>query len=279
MLIEEVQGLNIEGRFLYWITERENIRKKRESGKGKPWTHDTILQSYRFCNVRRMDDKVSQWLLKNWYEPNFDHPNILLAVALARFINLPSTLEHIGFPEIWHPEALMKKLRKFRDSIDGPIFNSAYMVRGNNGVDKVESVVNFNVDPLKGLKLDTDSMKETWKTVVASYGFGPFMAGQVVADLRHAVSGEWADRLEWAAVGPGSARGLNRLLGEPLNRSISQEKFEELFPAVMDLVEKRRPAIFSRLEAIDVQNCLCEFDKYERTLLEGRRPKSLYPGA
>jgi len=263
---------------LYWIKERDSIRHKKDAGKPKPWTDDTILQSYRFCNVRRMDDKVSQWIMKNWYEKYFDHKNMLLAVALARFINLPSTLEHIGFPEQWSPTRLMEKLRKYRDSIEGPTFNSAYMVRGNNGIDKIESVVLHNVHPLKGMKIDTSTMKGAWEQVLSSYGFGSFMAGQVVADLRWAVTGDWSDRLEWASVGPGSRRGLNRLQGEPLNQAVKQEKFEALFPDVMKLVKKRLPKIYSRLEAIDVQNCLCEFDKYERTLLEGRRPKKLYPG-
>jgi len=37
------------------------------------------------------------------------------------------------------------------------------------------------------------------------------------------------------------------------------------------------PTICDRLEAIDYQNCLCEFDKYERAL-QGGRPKRNYDG-
>lgn len=33
-----------------------------------------------------------------------------------------------------------------------------------------------------------------------------------------------------------------------------------------------------RLSAQDLQNCLCEFDKYERVRLGEGRPKQLYPG-
>ena len=32
------------------------------------------------------------------------------------------------------------------------------------------------------------------------------------------------------------------------------------------------------LHAQDLQNCLCEFDKYERTRLGEGRPRSTYPG-
>ena len=36
---------------------------------------------------------------------------------------------------------------------------------------------------------------------------------------------------------------------------------------------------WKKLCAQDVQNCLCEFDKYERVRLGEGRPKSKYPGA
>ena len=36
---------------LYWISERESIRKKKKSGEPKPWTKDPILRDYKFCHV------------------------------------------------------------------------------------------------------------------------------------------------------------------------------------------------------------------------------------
>ena len=46
-------------RLVYYINERESIRKLREAGYPKPWTQDKILQTYRFCNVNREDDTVT----------------------------------------------------------------------------------------------------------------------------------------------------------------------------------------------------------------------------
>jgi hypothetical protein len=37
-------------------------------------------------------------------------------------------------------------------------------------------------------------------------------------------------------------------------------------------------SITKRLEAIDWQNCCCEYDKYSRTLFGEGRPKQRYPG-
>jgi hypothetical protein len=99
MTQDEIKQLSPLERMAYWIEEREAIRLKREAGESKPWTQDPILLGYRFCNVRRMDDRVSRWLLENWYQPYLDHPSMLVNVALARFINNPPILQEIGFQE------------------------------------------------------------------------------------------------------------------------------------------------------------------------------------
>jgi hypothetical protein len=280
--IEEVQQLSPARRFLYWITEREAIRLHREEGEGQPWTDDFILNTYRFCNVRRMDDKVSRWLLENWYTPFHGHRNMLKACAIARFFNLPSSLEAITravFDTEFIPATIKSVLRYLRDDVGQPIFNGAYMVRGNDGMDKIECVMDYYVArlPLSRDVLRPDSMRETWLRLVPSYGFGSFMAGQLVADLRHAMPGEWADRNTWAPPGPGSIRGLNRFLERDLKTTYTEGEFSIYLAAIIDSCSPLLPPeLVSRMEAIDWQNCLCEFDKYERTLWGQGRPKSLY---
>ena len=52
---------------LYWYfaCERQNIFWKKLNGEEAPWTDDDILQTYKFCNSYRVNDRVSQYLLKN----------------------------------------------------------------------------------------------------------------------------------------------------------------------------------------------------------------------
>ena len=52
---------------LYWYfaCERQNIFIKKLNGEPSPWTTDEILQNYKFCNSYRVNDRVSQYLLKN----------------------------------------------------------------------------------------------------------------------------------------------------------------------------------------------------------------------
>lgn len=282
--LDNIRDCVHKARYQHWVIERESVRKKREKGEPKPWTNDPIIRDYRFCNVRRMDDAVSNWLYDNWYLPYRNHKHMLTAIALARFINKPSSLELIT-QEVFTSklkvnfDKIIKILREHRDK-GNVIFNGAYMVRGNDGIDKIECVANWYVAPLEWVKIDTDSMENTHTRLLASYGMGSFMAGQIVADLRWAVEGTWEDRNRWAPMGPGSLRGINRLRGKPIKTPMTKAEFDdgilEAKKACQELPELR--AIAFRLEAHDYQNTFCEWDKYERALWDEGRPKQKYSG-
>lgn len=284
MEYSDVQNLSVFERLIYWINERENIRRQKDAGGEGPYTDDPILSQFRFCNVRRMDDRVSKWLMDNWYQPHDGKQTMLAACALARFINLPAALDQITeyvFSDVVFWEAIKNTLRERRERGE-PIFNGAYMVRGNDGEDKVSSVVDFYVKPMwenhrQSSLIRPHSMQRTHYLLKNQHGFGSFMAGQVVADLRHAVVGDWADRYTWAPSGPGSQRGLSRLLGKPLRQQYPDGVFNDYLSAIIDQVGSLLPPeITERLEAHDWQNCLCEFDKYERVLWGEGKPKQLY---
>lgn len=279
MLIDRVKQLSPMDRLLYWMSEREYIRIRRLHGQPPPWTDDEILQRYRFCNVRRMDDRVSQWLLKHWYQPYRNHPNMLLACTMARFFNLPNTLSAIGFPEVWNADKVRRQLRQMQKR--GTIFNSAYMVRGNDGVDKIACVINYTAQRIVKHPpiIDSSSMENSWSEVLRVRGMGSFMAGQVVADMRWGINGSWSDKHSWAPLGPGSRRGMNRLLSRPIESPMNQLEFNGLLMELM-ITGKRELSsqLTDRLEAIDWQNVCCEYDKYERTIWGQGRPKRVYLG-
>lgn len=282
MKLEQVKKLSPLDRYVYWIKERDSIRAKRALKLPKPWTDDEILQQYRFCNVVRMDDKVSQWLLKNWYQPHRNHPNMLGACAIARHYNLPEALseitEHVF--DHWDLMAAAVVLRE-RKAKGLNIFNGAYMVRGIGEVDKTEMVMFKVVGPLVAAnpKINDDSMQESVEALLPYWGFSLFMAGQVIADLRWALTGRWKDRKQWAPMGPGSQRGMNRLLDLDIKKPMKQEQFlEHLQTLIKDCTPLIPHELSSRMEAIDWQSCFCEYDKYTRVLFGEGRPKQKYPG-
>lgn len=278
MKIEDVKKLSPQEILLYWIRERESIRRKKELGLEMPWTDDSILDMYRFCNVRRMDDKVSQWLMKNWYGPFKNHPNIILAATLARQLNSTDSLEAVGFPNIWTPSSYERVLNE-RVKKGLKNFSAAYMITGTLGGTKIQQIIRKVADGIyrNPPEIDSTSMEKSVQSLLSYKGFSTFIAGQVVADLRWAMTGTWKDRYTWAPMGPGSKRGLNRLHDRPFDAPMREKQFLEELRAVIELYNSRLPSdIVKRLEAQDVQSTLCEFDKYTRALTGDGRPKQLY---
>lgn len=115
---------------LYFIAEREAIRRRRVAGEPQPFTDDPILREWSFTNVRREDDRVTKWITKNWREPHADDPDLFFELAVARFVNWPDTLAEIGYPVPWNPEhflTVMAARAERGDQLAGP----AYMIRAD----------------------------------------------------------------------------------------------------------------------------------------------------
>lgn len=47
---------------------------------------------------------------------------------------------------------------------------------------------------------------------------------------------------------------------------------------IIQVIREERGHSLKWLDAQDLQNCLCEFDKYERVRMGQGRPRSRYPG-
>src|SRR6266567_8711286 len=81
-----------------FVYEREQIRLRKAVGQSPPWTDDPILNTYRFCNIRRRHDRVSQWLIKNVlleYLIKEDLQMFLEFSAFCRWVNWPPTIKAI----------------------------------------------------------------------------------------------------------------------------------------------------------------------------------------
>lgn len=276
---------------LYWIKEREAIRQRREAGKPKPWTDNEVLQTTRFCNVRRMDDKVSKWMLDHWYAPHTNPQMQLTAAVLGRSLNWPDTLAELVSTEgqfrgliEWRPEEIAKALQA-RKKRGEKIFTGAYIINGASGGDKINIVVRQANEAHAQWKsiLNTNSMRVTSENLGVIKGIGSFMGGQIVADLRHVLPGDWCDKMYWAPAGPGSTRGMKWLLGFPtedIQRGMNKNEFDAALQDVVKLVRAKLPKIWKnrKLECHDIQNCLCELDKFMRLTTGTGRAKNQFAG-
>lgn len=253
-------------------------RRGYELGLPKPWTDDKVIQLYRFCNVRREDDRVTKWIAANW-RPCYPSQHYTGAITLARLLNWPDTLAEIGFPFEFDPNKLKEQLLQ-RTGRGDKVFNAAYVVTTcGKKMEKTDYVVDLAYAVTKAeVNAKYESLNETfnWLTQIDGLGAG-FLAGQIIADLKNTEGHPLAqadDWWTWCAPGPGSKRGLNRLLGLSIDNKWNPAHFRIHVSRLRELIEDE---LELTLCAQDVQNCLCEVDKYIRAL-EGGRPKQLYGG-
>lgn len=265
----------------YWIREREDIRKRREAGEPPPWSPDPILSNYRWCNVRRMDDKVSRWLLE-WHRanPEIGFQNRIVPALAGRLINWPDTLATLPYPTPYNEEAWTKGLNR-RFTNGEKVFTGAYIINGALGGPKILQITQKILAPIWLMRRKAPrhptTMKEVWSWLNGKPGIGSFMAGQAVADLRHIhYELPWEDRYSWAPEGPGSIRGVNRLLGRPLEKRMPSDEWLDVVRVAYAQAAARLPVTFRRLELMDLQNCLCEYDKFRRLTLKEGTVRSRY---
>jgi hypothetical protein len=264
--------------FFDYINERHAIYINKSSGAEFPWTEDEILQTYSFCNVFRELDTVTIWLRKNWREPYADHPNLPFAMAMARQINWPATLEEIGFPEEWNPEHA-KNVMRARKLKKEKVYTGAYMLTGTLGGSKIDQTIDKILTPLyeNQPEIYSHSLEQSWREYLKYKGFAKFISYEVITDLRHTKHLENAnDIMTWANPGPGAKRGLNRISGKELNEPMHIKRAIEEMRELLQYSLKELEPFVPALEMRDIEHSLCEFDKYERTRLNQGRPRAKY---
>lgn len=272
-------------KFMYWIEERHKIYLRKKSGQPRPWTKDRVLDMYKFCNVFRENDRVTVWIADNWRDPCKDLEDIWFYMAIARFINSTNTLAKLPPPsKNWSASKLENSLTSIRSSGD-KVFGGAYIISTSGASrKKVEYVVHDILTPLwndrRILRPTKNDTLQSFANRLSPYrGMGSFMVGQVVADIKYTPPLLMAD--DWgtfALMGPGSRRGMNRLLGMDKRKALQYDEWLENLLTLRETVNAKH-ILPSPIHAQDMQNCLCEFDKYMRAVLGEGRPKQLYKEA
>ena len=279
-------------RYCYWQTERESIRYKKEAQLlPSPWTDDPILQEFKFCQVFREDDRTTRWFRTHIREPMRNDEEVLMATIIFRWFNLIETgrtLINYDLLKRWNRKKAISIITKQPKWITG-----AYIIKTPNGMDKVTGVAECISHIWKAkesilsrlhesLAKDEASLEEAW-VILRDYPYmGPFMAYEVVTDLRHTYLLENAkDIMTWANAGPGAMRGLNRLTGRPLDYCRKSHPWCEEMQDLFEQVKKRLPPsiIFRNgfnYEMREIEGGLCEFDKYSRIHKKEGRTRSVY---
>ena len=229
---------------LYWYfaCERQNIFLKKLNGESAPWTDDKILQEYKFCNSYRINDRVSQYLLKNviYNGKNYFDEDMLFRILLFKLFNKESTWELLlnNFGDITLKTFNIKEYSKILEKAISngiKIYNDAYISCANKAF-------GYNRKHDNHLALLNKMFNEdvNWKED------------------------------EFTVAGPGSLRGIKKCFidkGKMTNEDIIRYMYEH-----QDEEFKRLNLEFKRignrpLQLIDCQNIFCELDKYCRKAL------------
>lgn len=303
-----------------FMKARHDIYLDRKAGKPGPWTADPVLRDGRFCNIFRELDTVTIWIDQNIRRPYADHPHLWFMLAIARYINWPDTLRYLmdeAEPGTWpdgedfEPAKLTKALEDYA-AAGNKVYTGAYMIRAESDPTKpwyswtkhryiAEIVLGRLWDDRayfeETLKLAQegvpgwDELQAHWWSLVGNsryIGWGPFMAYEVVTDLRHTRYLRNApDIYTWANAGPGAIRGLNRLYGRDLAAKPRPEQTNaEMLKLMIELNDLDEPGfnetfgepcdVNPRFEMRDIEHTLCEHDKYQRVANGEGKMRSKY---
>jgi hypothetical protein len=289
--------INYKELFQYWISEREAIRIKKEQEHLKPWSNDLVFQTTYFCNVNRENDKVTKWIRENWTPQKLGLDTYEYAMVLARFLNWPPTLDcltdHNGdvciLPE--QVESTITNLAK----LGFKVWGNAYVIT-SHGMRMPKATYlcqHLLPDVYRALPaLKAAGAVGTCAAMAGALqritGIGSFLAGQIVADLKNTVGHPLyaaPDKFSFVVPGPGSIRGLAWYHYGNANQ-MSERTFQVHFDKLRDEVNGwgrfayngEVEIEFCQIDSQDLQNCLCEFDKYCRVKFGTGRSKRQYQG-
>lgn len=285
--------------FLYWIQERWAIyeRKVRDM-EPKPWSDDPVFQQTYFCNVHRESDKVTRWIRENWSIENLGADNYEFYMVLSRFLNWPDTLEVVASVvglDLADGNGTFGYLQDALESIahgGNKVWGNAYVIT-SHGMPMPKATYlcqHLLPDVYRALHtLKTPQAYGTCGGMAAALqritGIGSFLAGQVVADLKNTVGHplyDAPDKKEFVVPGPGSVRGLNWWYAGSEKGPVTDRNFSRYFNVQgprqqVDMYFESNP-LMPYIDNQDLQNCLCEFDKYCRVKFGMGRSKRKYPG-
>lgn len=269
--------------YFYFIQERMNIFWNACEQKTEALaTCDEILKTYKFTNVYRACDRVSQYLIKNVIYRNLERytpEDVLLRILVFKVFNRIETWEFLcQTNDITIKTYNVKKLTRdlTRRQQTYPIFSNAYMMAGSHaryeGIPSKHQVwlqmIEDEFITNKGFKriLQAQSMAEVFNLLRKYPLVGDFLAYQYAIDFNYSPFLEFEED-SFVKAGIGAVRGIKKCFksyGDSFEDAIiyTQEHFEEFqtkygFTAFRPL-PGRKPTL------IDLQNCFCETDKYLR---------------
>ncbi|MGH3696429.1 MAG: nucleotide kinase domain-containing protein [Pseudonocardiaceae bacterium] len=269
---------------IYWrfASERQAIFERRVAGAPSPWTADPILQEYKFCNVFRAADRVSQYMIRDVCydrEPCSPEDRIFQIVAFRTFSKIDTWTAVRDF--LGHYPTLSDLIDEgFRKALDharlqnGGLYTGAFILCANNAYGRPLKHLNhvelfrhmFLQDALSERILDASSLHQIFELLHGYPLMGDFMSYQVAIDLNYSDLINFSEN-EFTKAGPGALRGISKVfedLGDYTPTDIIHWMVDHQ-DAAFESLDLPFNGLWGRsLHAIDCQGLFCETDKYCR---------------
>lgn len=269
---------------VYWTfaARRHAALERRISGLPWPWSEDSILQRFKFCNVFRAADRVSQYLIRRvaYREPRETAADrIFQIIAFRTFSNSETwerVIECLGRAPVLEDlasgdfEAALDKVK----ARSGVLYTGAFILCATKAFGFDEKHKN-HIALFKHMFFDHNaaerimgakSLEEMTRFLATFPLIGPFMSYQLAIDLNYSDLINF-DEDDYTQAGPGALRGMKKAfvdLGEYSPAEVifwmverQEAEFERLGIPFKGLWGRR-------LHAIDCQGLFCELDKYCR---------------
>ena len=265
--------MNYKELFVYFITEREDIRILKDAGFEKPWTDDSLLATTRFTNINRENDKITRWIREHI---KFDI-DLIPKIYLSRIINRIETLELVNWSK-----PVVDICDDYIDMVDSGRNlpqNNAYIISGavprNDGDSKFKIYCKLCKNRCEEMNIlnRIDTCQDMYDALLqlGNVGIGSFIAGQIIADIKNTKGSSLynaSDKNTFVCHGPGSMRGLGYYTGEKITPKNFLIEFRDAHEDVLMILDKnnRHDIVLQLLDAQNFQNCFCEFSKYCKLL-------------
>jgi len=274
--------------YFYFLEERMNIFWKKIEGDFCQLSDDEIFRTYKFTNVYRATDRVSQYLIKdviyNDTIKGLNEIDVLLRIIVFKIFNKIETWEYLesNLGTIRQSNFNLKSINRllFERRQEKPIFSNAYMMTGTH---QKYNHLNFkhekwlqmvNDELLKGGSLkrivSAKSLNEIYNLLINTSFIGEFLAYQYTIDFNYSHVVNFSEN-SFVKAGIGAIRGVRKCF-----KSLGCYSFEDAIRFTQDnivaLMHKYGYSSFNNLfgrnpTLIDLQNCFCETDKYLRAKL------------
>lgn len=268
----------------YWhfASERQRTFERRVSGQPAPWTDDPILREYKFCNVFRAADRVSQYMIREvcyHNEPCTPEDRLFQIVAFRTFSKIDtwrSLRDYLGR----HPTLDNLSDGSFGEGLErakvrnGGLYTGAFILCATDAYGQSSKHRNhielfrhmFLKDSMGERLQEAESLRQVYDELHHYPLIGDFVAYQIAIDLNYSAAINFSEN-DFTQPGPGALRGIRKCFDDLGDYSPTEvilwmvEHQEEEF-ARLSLPFN---GLWGRpLHAIDCQGLFCETDKYCR---------------